>query len=99
MKNSKLAKSIADAAWRQFLHCIFYKAENAGRFAVDIPPHHTSQDCCICNHRQNISLSDRIYCCSNPKCLMKLDRDWNAALNILRLGLQSVGVETIEAQA
>jgi putative transposase len=99
LKNGHLAKSIADAAWRMFFHCITYKAEWAGRFAQEVLPHHTSQDCCICSHRQKISLSDRMYCCSNPNCLMRLDRDWNAAINILRLGLQSVGDETIEAAA
>jgi putative transposase len=99
MGNSKLAKSIADAAWSKFFHCITYKAESAGRFAVEVPPRFTTQDCCICDHRHELSLSDRVYCCTNPECLMVLDRDWNAALNILRLGLQSVGDETIVAPA
>jgi putative transposase len=99
MCNHKLAKSIADVAWSRFFHCLTYKAESAGRFAVEVPPKFTTQDCCICDHRQELTLSDRVYCCTNPGCLMELDRDWNAALNILRLGLQSVGVETIEAPA
>jgi putative transposase len=99
MANQKLAKSIADAAWSMFFHCIRYKAESAGRFAVKVPPEFTTQDCCVCGHRQKLSLSDRVYRCSNPLCLMKLDRDWNSALNILRSGLRSVGDETIEAPA
>jgi putative transposase len=97
MKNSKLSKSIADAAWSKFFRCINYKAESAGRFAVEVAPKFTTQDCCICDHRQELTLSDRMYRCTNPACLMRLDRDWNASLNILRLGLQSVGAEPIEA--
>jgi putative transposase len=85
MKNSKLSKSIADAAWSKFFHCINYKAEWAGRFALEVTPRFTTQDCCSCESRQELTLSDRVYCCTNLKCLMTLDRDWNAALNILRL--------------
>jgi putative transposase len=85
IKNHCLAKSIADAAWRKFFHCITYKAAEAGRFAVEVAPHFTSQDCCLCFHRKELSLSDRVYSCSNPGCGIVIDRDWNAALNILRL--------------
>ena len=42
-----------------------------------------------------IPLSDRIHNCT--QCGLSLDRDWNAAINILRLGLQSVGIKTVEA--
>jgi len=94
MQNEKLSKSIADAAWGIFFSCLDSKAEEAGRLLIEVKPHHTSQDCCICHHRQEIPLSVRVYSCSNPECKMVLDRDWNAALNILRLGLQSVGAYT-----
>lgn len=91
MQNEKLSKSIADAAWGMFFSCLDSKAEEAGRLFIQVPPRFTSQECCICYHRKELTLADRIYNCSNPECRMTLDRDWNAALNILRLGLQSVG--------
>lgn len=90
MQNEKLSKSIADAAWGMFFNCLDSKAEEAGRLLIEVAPHFTSQECCICHNRQQLSLGVRVYSCSNPECKMALDRDWNAALNILRLGLQSV---------
>lgn len=90
MQNEKLSKSIADAAWGMFFGCLDSKAEEAGRLFIEVKPHYTSQECCICHNRKDLSLGVRIYRCSNPECKMVLDRDWNAALNILRLGLQSV---------
>jgi putative transposase len=88
MHNHCLAKSIADAAWSQFADLIACKAAWAGRRYVAVNPAYTSQDCSQCGHRQHISLSDRIYTC--PRCGLALDRDLNAARNILRLGRQSL---------
>jgi putative transposase len=84
--NHCLAKSISDAAWSQFFSQLFAKAEEAGRIAVKINPAYTTQDCSRCHHRQKMPLSKRVYHC--PCCLLTLDRDHNAALNILALGLQ-----------
>lgn len=92
MQNSKLSKSIADAAWGMFFSCLDSKAEEAGRLFIQVSPHFTSQECCICHHRKDLTLADRIYKCGNLDCGMVLDRDWNASLNILRLGLQSVSL-------
>jgi|SRR6185369_11479176 hypothetical protein len=51
-----------------------------------------------CGHRRrDLSLSDRVYHCTNPECLLVIDRDVNAALNILALGLQRLGLRPIEA--
>ena len=83
-----LAKSIADAAWSQFTSLLSYKAAWAGRKFVAVNPAYTSQDCSQCGHRQPLSLSDRTYIC--PCCGVVLDRDYNASLNILRLGQQSL---------
>lgn len=87
-------KSIGDAAWRQFLDLLKSKAECADKRVIKINPAYTSQDCNICGNRQKLKLSDRIYHC--PCCSLSLDRDHNAAKNILGLGLQSVGV-SVEA--
>jgi putative transposase len=81
-----LAKSIQDAAWSQFTDLLAYKAAWAGRRYVAVNPAYTSQDCSGCGHRQVLSLSDRTYTC--PCCGLVLDRDLNAARNILALGRQ-----------
>ena len=87
-------KSIGDAAWGMFLDFIKYKAEYAGKRQIKINPAYTSQDCSRCGTRQKLKLSDRIYHC--PCCGLQLNRDVNAALNILTLGLQGFGV-SVEA--
>jgi putative transposase len=93
--NHCLAKSISDAAWAEFASMIRVKAEWAGRAFVAVNPAYTSQDCSRCGHRQKMPLADRVYRC--PCCLLELDRDLNAALNILRLGLQALGLWSQEA--
>src|SRR5262249_9936044 len=88
--NHCLAKSISDAAWAEFASMISVKAEWAGRAFVAVNPAYTSQDCSRCGHRQKMPLPARLYHC--PCCSLELDRDLNAALNLLRLGLQSLGL-------
>jgi putative transposase len=85
-----LAKSIQDAAWSQFATLLSYKAAWAGRAFVAVNPAYTSQDCSGCGHRQKKTLAERVHAC--PCCGLTRDRDHNAALNIKRLGLQSLGL-------
>lgn len=81
-----LNKSISDAAWRMFTELLSYKAEEAGRLVVKVNPAYTSQTCSNCGYRTEKKLQDRIHkCCC---CGLELDRDHNAARNILTLGLQ-----------
>jgi putative transposase len=94
--NHCLAKSIADAAWAEFASMVSVKAEWAGRSFIAVNPAYTSQDCSRCGHRQKLPLSDRVYRC--PCCSLERDRDLNAALNILRLGLQALGLWSQEAR-
>jgi putative transposase len=89
--NHCLAKSIADAAWAQFVDYLTYKAAWAGGRVVLVNPAYTSQDCSRCGHRQKLRLADRTYRC--PCCGLVLDRDHNAARNLLALGLQGIGAE------
>ena len=84
--NRCLSKSISDAAWSQFRQCLSYKAAEAGRILVAVHPAYTSQDCSDCGHRLKKALSMRRHQC--PSCGLNIDRDENAARNILRLGLQ-----------
>ncbi len=86
-----LAKSIYDAAWGQFAELIARKAAWAGRRYVAVNPAYTSQDCSLCHHRKSdLTLADRIYHCDC--CGLTIDRDLNAAFNILALGLQCLGL-------
>ena len=87
-------KSISDAAWGMFLDLVGYKAAEAGKRQIKVNPAYTSQDCSRCGTRQKLKLSDRVYHC--PCCDLSINRDVNAAKNITRLGLQSLGV-SIEA--
>jgi putative transposase len=74
-----------------FFTLLFFKAASAGRTAVKVNPAYTSQDCSQCGHRQKMPLAERLFRC--PCCQTVLNRDHNAALNILKigLGLQAVG--------
>jgi putative transposase len=92
--NHCLAKSIHDASWSEFFSKLACKAEEAGRLYIAVNPAYTSQDCSRCHHRQVMPLSERTYQC--PCCLLSIDRDLNAALNIHALGLQGLGL-TVEA--
>ncbi len=85
-KNRRLAKSIADVAWSLFRHCLEYKAEEAGIGFKAVKPEYTSQDCSACGHREKKTLSQRVHHCK--VCGYTTDRDHNAAINILTLGLQ-----------
>jgi putative transposase len=87
IQNLHIAKSIQDAAWSELFRQLTYKAEWAGRKLVIVNPAYTSQTCSKCGYRQEMPLNKRIYCCSN--CGQQIDRDHNAAINILTLGLHS----------
>lgn len=82
VKNRRLAKSISDASWARFLWWVAHDAQAAGIVAVAVPPQWTSQDCSGCGRRVRKSLSVRTHRC--PHCGVVLDRDHNAALNILQ---------------
>ena len=88
VKNHCLAKHIADAAWGKLIATTSYKAEWAGKRVVLVNPSNTSQICSGCGQMVQKDLSERVHRC--PFCGLTLDRDHNAAINILRLGLQSV---------
>jgi len=90
LHNHSLAKSMSDASWSAFFAQLSSKAEEAGRAFVKVNPAYTSQDCSRCHHRQKMPLSERLYQC--PRCLLSMDRDLNAALNIRAVGLHSLGL-------
>lgn len=77
-----LAKSFHDASWGYFLSMLTYKAEEAGREIVKVDPRGTSQMCSGCDREVRKDLSVRVHEC--PHCGLKMDRDQNAARNILK---------------
>ncbi len=83
-------KSISDAAWRMFLDLLSFKAEEAGRKVVKVNPAYTSRTCSNCGSKRKLELSERVFECFC--CGLVLDRDHNAALNILALGTQDLGL-------
>jgi putative transposase len=84
VRNSYLAKSISDAGWAQFRTILACKAVWAGKRVVAVPAQDTTQDCSGCGERVPKSLSVRTQVC--PSCGLVMDRDENAARNILRAG-------------
>lgn len=88
VKLATLAKSISDVAWGTFFAVLHDKAASAGRTVVTVDPRHTSQMCSRCGQHVQKTLATRQHCC--PSCGLSMHRDHNAAMNILRLGLQSL---------
>ncbi len=83
MVRSNLAKSINDASWGELIHQLKYKAESAGKYLIAVNPKNTTQLCSQCGKKVPKDLKDRVHAC---QCGLVLDRDHNAAINILRLG-------------
>lgn len=93
--NKRINRSIADVAWGQFVQYTIYKAESAGRLVVQVNPKGTSQMCSGCHAIVPKDLSVRIHDC--PHCGLKLNRDHNAAINILARGLSSLSASSLAA--
>ena len=78
-----LNKSILDASWGMFVDLCSSKAEEAGRTLLKVSPKFTSQICSNCGTIRRKDLSERWHSCD---CGAELDRDVNAAINILARG-------------
>ena len=105
IKNHKLAKSIADASFSSFYNMIDYKAKWYGRTYIKVGSFYPSSKLCNCCGYKNttLTLADREWEC--PNCHTLLDRDKNAALNILEEGLkilnksgQELSIEPIDSE-
>ncbi|MBD0389901.1 MAG: transposase, partial [Nostoc sp. C3-bin3] len=88
VKNHCLAKSINDAGWYQFRVWLEYFGKVFKRITIAVNPSYTTQECSNCGSIVKKSLSTRTHIC---QCGCKLDRDHNAGINILNLGLGTVG--------
>jgi putative transposase len=85
LAHGPLAKDVTDQGWASFLTKLEYKAAEAGTGLIRVPPAGTSQRCSACGVVVPKPLSERTHRCS--ECGLTIDRDTNAARNILRLGL------------
>lgn len=89
LKNHHLAKSIANASWRQLRTMLEYKCAWYGKQLITVKPNYTSQICSNCGfHSGPKPLEIREWTC--PKCDTHHDRDINAAVNILNKGLKKL---------
>lgn len=87
---SGLAASFHDAAWGMFIQKLRYKAERAGALLFDIDARQTSQQCSGCGRLVSKELSVRRHDC--PHCGLSMDRDENAARNILARAVVGPGL-------
>ena len=94
-RKAGLNKSIQDAGWGHFLSILTFKAACAGKRVEAVNPAYTSQDCSGCGERIQKSLSVRTHVCTN--CGLILDRDENAAKNILWRGQRLRGLAGLPA--
>lgn len=86
-KIKNVNRTYRDVCWNQFTNILAYKAANAGKQLIFVNPTNTSRTCSNCGIIHDLTLQDRILTCS---CGTTINRDYNAACNILRLGLQSL---------
>ena len=91
MKNHRLAKSIANAAWYDFRAMLEYKCKWYGKQLIIVSPNYTSRECSNCHYNSGKKTLDiREWTCDN--CGVNHDRDINAAKNILAKGLESLQI-------
>jgi putative transposase len=86
-KRCTKSENILDAAWGMFVSRLRSKAESAGSAVKAVKPRGTSQECSGCGTVVRKELWERVHSC--PICGLVMDRDWNAALNILCRGLSA----------
>ena len=97
VKNHRLAKSISDASWGKFVSMLTYKAEWNDKNVVKIDRFYpSSQTCHVCGYvnKDTKDLSVREWEC--PVCHAHHDRDINAAINILNIGLNNISAGTVD---
>jgi len=94
MESAHNSRNIVDSAWSKFLFMLTYKAERAGRWVVKVEPKGTTDRCSECGKHVKKPLWVRVHRC--PKCSLELDRDLNAARNVLQDALVKVGREPAE---
>ena len=97
MSMQKYGKSIYDASWSIFASILCYKAQEAGSKVVFANPENTSKECSTCGTIVGKSLLDRVHIC--PACGLSLDRDTNAAINILKRATAGIAGSNASGEA
>lgn len=87
-KGLHLGKSVHDLGWGEFVRMLAYKCRKYGKTLVMIDKFYPSSKTCMeCGYvHKELTLSDRVFVC--PQCGHVIDRDWQAAMNILCEGLR-----------
>jgi len=102
LTRGSFARDVHDASWARFISFVRYKAAKAGASVIEVDPKNTTQDCSGCGTKVPKGLGDRRHDC--PICGLSLDRDLNAARNVLyragvRPGLHNVaGPACVQAE-
>ena len=92
-----LNRSILEQSWGTILNQLDYKAAWASRQVVKVNPRFTSQDCSTCGHRRERPNGRERWRCA--RCGTEHDRDENAAVNIDRAGIETLGSRSGERVA
>jgi putative transposase len=95
LQKHNLAKHIQDHAWGKLVQFTQSKAAKAGKIVELVDARYTSQRCSKCAIMVSKKLADRVHLC--PNCGLEMDRDLNASLNILTLGLRGRACREIGA--
>ncbi|ELY50209.1 transposase, IS605 OrfB family protein [Natronolimnohabitans innermongolicus JCM 12255] len=90
LEESHNARNKQDAAWRQFITILEYKAELYGVHVVQVEPHGMTKECASCGVETKKPIWVREHSC--PSCGFECDRDANAALNVLQRGFSKLGL-------
>jgi putative transposase len=84
-------RKVSDLGFAQFIEIVKWVAFKRGKMVIRIGRwDRTTGKCSACGHEQAMGLEERIFSCQNPDCGLILDRDHNAAINILELGHQLI---------
>ncbi|MEH1852871.1 MAG: transposase [Nostoc sp.] len=95
LAKSRLAKSVNDAGWSQFISILTVKAVNAGLKLIPVKASGTSQECSNCGTKVQKTLSQRTHDC--PNCQVSLCRDLNASINIKNRGAHDLKAQIMSS--
>ncbi len=90
LESPETARNKAEVGWRDFITILEHHGDKTGCHVVQVNPRRTTKQCASCGVETRKPLWVREHSC--PTCGFELDRDWNAALNVLSRGLKKLGV-------